>query len=232
MATEARAALGGLPEVPAAGGAALAVRREARTPGGSRAWRAVGVAAVAAALVAGGVVVVGQLSQDEAPQEVGAGAEEGPRRRALDQGGAERAPAAASEEGFAQLDLPSVPTYVETDRRYDTSSLPRLGQRYRDQVGAALDAGLAPTASAYYQGFELSLFTAEVRTAIRCVLQEIPPEQLVVPFRIEAASFQGDPAYVAAFLQGPAPDQPYDRVLIWAVGRDDCSFLSLASQRL
>lgn len=234
LAAEARTALDQLPEVPATGGAALAVRREARRAptGGSRAWRAAGVAAVAAALVAGGVVVAGQLGQDEASQVVAPTAQDEPRRQAEDQGGAEKAAGAASEEGFAQLDLPSVPTYVETNRRYDTSSLPRLGQRYRDQVGAALDAGLAPNASAYYQGFELSLFTAEVRTAIRCVLQEIPPEQLVVPFRIEAASFQGDPAYVAAFLQGSAPDQPYDRVLIWVVGRDDCSFLSLASQRL
>jgi Putative zinc-finger len=234
LATEARAALGMLPDVLATGGTALAVRREAgRAPrGGSRAWRAAGVAAVAAALVVGGVVVVNELNQDQPTEGRAAGAPGEPRRVAEDQGGAEEAPAAASEEGFAELDLPSVPTYIETARRYDTSSLPRLGQRLRDQVGASLDGGLAATATAYYQGFDLSLFTPQVRTAIRCVLQEIPPEQLVVPFRIEAASFEGDPAYVAAFLQGPAPDQPYDRVLIWVVDRDDCSFRSLASQRL
>lgn len=234
LATEARAALGGLTDVPAAGGAVLAVRRAVRRAprGGSRAWRAAGVAAVAAALVAGGVVVVNELSQDRAPEGQAGVASEEPRRAAQDQGGAEQAPAAASEEGFAELDLPPVPTYAETDRRYDTSALPRLGQRLLDQVGASLDAGLAPTATAYYRGFDLSLFTPQVRTALRCVLQEIPPEQLVVPFRIEAASFEGHPAYVAAFLRGPTPDQPYDRVLIWVVGRDDCSFLSLASQRL
>lgn len=233
LASEARTALRGLPEVAAAGGAAMAVRREARrTPrGGSRAWRAAGAAAVAAALVAGGVVVVNELSQDEAPRGQSAGVTEERRRLAEDQGGTEKAPTAASEDTLAGIP-PLVPTYQETDRRYDTSSLSRLGQRLRDQVGASLDAGLAPTATAYFQDFDLSLFTAQIRTALRCVLQEIPPEQLVVPFRVEEASFEGDRVYVAAFLQGPAPDQPYDRVLIWVVGRDDCSLRSLASQRL
>jgi hypothetical protein len=37
---------------------------------------------------------------------------------------------------------------------------------------------------------------------------------------------------VASFLQGPAPDQAYDRVVIWVVGREDCRLRSLASQRL
>jgi hypothetical protein len=64
------------------------------------------------------------------------------------------------------------------------------------------------------------------------VLEEVPPDQLVVPFVIEGARFDDTPAYVAAFLQGPAPDRRYERVLIWVVDRRSCALLSLASQRL
>jgi hypothetical protein len=64
------------------------------------------------------------------------------------------------------------------------------------------------------------------------VIAEVPPEQLVVPIGIEEARFDGRPAYVAAFLQGPAPDERYDRVVIWVVARESCSLLSLATQRL
>jgi hypothetical protein len=64
------------------------------------------------------------------------------------------------------------------------------------------------------------------------VTREVPPEELVVPFVIEAARYEGDMAYVAAFLQGPDPGAPYDRILLWVVDRESCALRTFASQRL
>ena len=54
----------------------------------------------------------------------------------------------------------------------------------------------------------------------------------MVPFLIQEARFQGDPVYVAAFLQGPGFDAPYDRMLIWVVHRETCALRYYASHRL
>jgi hypothetical protein len=125
-----------------------------------------------------------------------------------------------------------VPIYIETRRHYESSRLARLARNLRDDVQAALDTGLEPTAQAFFADFEPAAFTAPVRQAIRCVLTDVPPSQLIVPFRIEAASFDGTTAYIAAFLQGPTPQDAYDRIVIWVVDREGCSLLSLASQVL
>jgi hypothetical protein len=226
LAEEARAALAGLPEVPAPEGLTFAVRRRAGRPGSPRIGRWV-AATAAAVLVAGAFVIVRgfQTVREGAP-----GGGQGVRAPA-------EAPAAREEAetaGEAQFagDQTAVPAYSESNRDYDQGDLVTLGRRLRDDVPAAIRSGLAPTATAFYDDFDVAAFTPQVREAIDCSLREVPPEQLLVPFSIEAASFQGEPAYVAAFLQGPTPDLPYDRVVIWVVARDSCSLRSLATQRL
>jgi len=124
------------------------------------------------------------------------------------------------------------PTFTESDTDYAASDLSRVARDLRDRVRQELDSGFATTATAYYRAFDASALPPRLRDIYRCVVAEVPPEQLIVPFTIEAASFEGEPAYLASFLQGPAPDQPYDRILIWVVGREDCDLRSLASQLL
>ena len=236
LATEARSALRSLPDLEAPSGIPLGIRRRARRASPSRVQRVAGIAA-AAAIVAGGVVF--GLSQIDLGEEgpTGAGQAEAP---AADTG--EPAPEAAPEAdaetamsgaaGSFRAAAPALPTYFETRRDYGADSLAPLARRLRDDALEALDLGIQPTARQFFQRFDPAAFTVQVRQAIRCVLAEVPPEQLIVPFRIEAASFEGTPAYIAAFLQGPTPDDPYDRLVLWVVDRETCSLLSLASQVL
>jgi hypothetical protein len=233
LAQEAKGALGRLPDVPPPEGLTfLARRRAGRGPAPRTARLAAGVAA--AVLVGGGIVALSavlgdeteQAAQEAAPAEDAEAPAASPTlEREADQEAA--APQAAELAGQGV-----VPLYTESDRDFDQDDLVALGRRVRDRARTTLRSGLAPTATRFFQDFDPSAFTPRVRRAIDCSLRDVPPEQLLVPFSIEAASFQGEPAYVAAFLQGPAPDVPYDRVVIWVVGRDSCSLLSLATQRL
>jgi len=45
------------------------------------------------------------------------------------------------------------------------------------------------------------------------------------------AKWEGRPAYLGVFLEVPVPGQPPDKVIVWAVAKSDCSFLSYSSQR-
>jgi hypothetical protein len=230
VAEEARAAVAALPEAPAPDGVTFAVRRRAARGGSPRTGRWVAAAAAAAVLVAGSVVVIRAVLTSE--DEAGGGA-----------GSAERAPGEAPEagpeaeggavpQGALAADRAAVPTYSESNRDYDQADLVAVGRRLRDRARGTILEGLAPTATRFFRDFDPAAFTPQVQRAIECSLREVPPEQLLVPFSIEAATFQGEPAYVAAFLQGPTPDLPYDRVVIWVVARESCSLRSLASQRL
>jgi anti-sigma factor RsiW len=232
QARVARGALASLPEVDPPPGLPLAVRRRARPlRTQARARRAAGLAAAAAVFVAGGLVVLGQTGR-ETPQTAG-------RQGAGEAAQTPSAPAApkaadeaAGEAGALEaMDL-RVPTFRETDRNYTQADLSDLAGDLRGTARTALDSGLAPTAEAFYRDFDLSTLSPEVEEAIRCVIRDVPPQQLVVPLTVEAASFEGDPAYIASFLQGPAPDRPYDRILIWAVDREACTLRSFATQRL
>jgi hypothetical protein len=230
LAGEARGTLVALPEVPAPQGLPLAVRRRTGRRPAPRTARLVAAVAAAAVLVAGGIVVLNSFQTAEEPAAEGGAAGRGLEE--LDQG-AEQPPApetAAGELSAAQR--PRLPIYTESGRDYGTSDLIQLGRRIRDEARVAVQRGVASTATRFYAGFEPEAFTTQVTEAIECSLREVPPEELLVPFSIEAASFEGEPAYVAAFLQGPAPDRPYDRVVLWVVARDTCSLRSLASQRL
>jgi Putative zinc-finger len=231
LAEHARGALGRLPEVSPPEGLTFLVRRRAARGPAPRTARWVAAGAAAAALVAGGIVAVtavldggpDRTAQEAAPAE----AEGGAMGPALE-GDAAQDQAAPQAAAARQ----AVPLYVESNRDYDQDDLVALGRRVRDRARATVRLGLAPTAAEYFQDFDTSAFTPRVRRAVECSLREVPPEQLLVPFSIEAASFQGEPAYVAAFLQGPAPDVRYDRVVIWVVARDSCALRSLATQRL
>ncbi len=243
LAEGAIQALRGLPEVPEPAGIPLAIRRETRGAP-RRSWRAVGIAAVAAGLIGVGAVVVssiddvddtgGTASQAEPrPAEAGGGAGGGAEDA---EGGGSTAPELAGEapavEGLSGRSTTLTPLLADTDRAYDAGDLSPIGRRFRDQARRLLEEGLAPTATAFYEEFRVEDLDPRTRQAYRCVIAEVPPEQLVVPFSIESATFDGQPAYVAAFLQGPTPGERYDRVVIWVVDRDACSLLSLATQRL
>jgi putative zinc finger protein len=227
LARSARERLADLPELPAPAGLELAVRRQAPS-GPSRVWRVAAPIAAAAVLVAGGIIVVSRLGGPEV-RDVAGGAGGGGEPVAPQQA-PEAAESAAGDRTLAAL--APAPRYSESGADYAPADLATVARELRGDVGQALEGGLAPTATKFFQAFDISALAPRLRDIYRCVVAEVPPDQLIVPFAIEAASFEGEPAYLASFLQSPAPDQPYDRILIWVVGREDCSLRSLASQRL
>ena len=234
LATEARGTLAALPELDAPGRIAFAVRREIGPSGkplrlvrsSPVTARVVAPIAAAAVLIAGGIVVatsLGDSAEQPALQAEGGGAEAPP-------GAPEAAEDAAA--GAPQALRGGLPRYSRSPENYTQAGLVALARSLRDQARAALDQGVARTATSFYAGFDPASLPRDLRGIYRCVVSDVPPEQLIVPFTILEASFQDEPAYIASFLQGPAPDQPYDRLVIWVVGRDDCRLRSLASQRL
>lgn len=230
QAARARALLRGLPEVEPPAGLTLAVRRRARRGGG----RTAGVAwKVAVAAAAAGVIAVGAVTIATGPPD------------ALTGGAEQQADAPAAGEVEAQRDAtegPAAPEAAEpgssfrftfTDRDHDPGSLATLGRRLRTEARASLEEGaVEQPATEFYAGFRIEEFPRPARDAAACIIRELPPRDLAVPFVIQAASFEGRPVYVAAFLQGPAPDQPYDRLLLWVVNRDDCGLRYFATLRL
>jgi Putative zinc-finger len=233
LAQHGREALSALPEIPAPAGIALEVRRGARRPSRTGRWVA---AAAAAVLVAAGVLVVGRGLVGTGEQGGGEGAgggggqaepaAPGPEQESEDQGGGETTLGAR-----ATADAGAV-VYFESDRNYDPASLAELAPRLRARAAASLSAGFAETTERFFSELKLDTVPPKARRAIRCASEGLPPKQPAAPFRIEAARFQGEPVYVAAFLRGPSPQARHDRVLIWVVSRETCTLRYFASQRL
>ena len=238
LARHAREALTGLPPLEPPEGIPLAVRREERQRRSTPAVSWLGRVAAVVVLVAGvGAGAAYLLSRDTGTEQESAGQSQAPASEPEAQDGAEEAAPVASDAEAETTEAraakaPEIPTYRETSRDYRPADLSAFARGLRDEVRRALSAGIPPTARAFLDRFDASAFTPPVRQAIRCVLEEVPPSQFVVPFALEAASFQGEPVYLAAFLQGPTPDQPYDRIVIWVVAREGCALRSLASQQL
>jgi hypothetical protein len=233
MAAEAREALTAMPEVPAPVGVALRVRRQARRP--SRAGRWVAAAAAAAVLAGAGAIVVTRGLVGGQGQSAGGGGggqvapQAGPEG---DEGARERSPGPqALGADAAAADAGSV-VYFESDRDYDPGALARLAPRLRARAASALRRGFAETTDRFFERLSLDTVPPRARRAIRCASEGLPPDQPAAPFRIEAARFQGEPVYVAAFLRGPTPASPHDRLLLWVVTREGCDLRYFAAQRL
>jgi anti-sigma factor RsiW len=222
LAAEARTALGALAEAAPPPGLELAVRRRARGPS-RRVWAVAGAAAVAAGVVAAAIVVFG--SQDRGQDALtGAGAPEEAQGQAT--------PEAAGGDTTQRDRAPSSVTVQGTNRDYTATSLAALGRRLRAQAQTSVAARLDATSQEFYAEFDLDSLSPRVRRTVDCVFREVPPDRLLVPYLIQEASFEGRPAYVAAFLQGPSPDTPHDRLLIWVVDRESCSLQYYAAQQL
>jgi Putative zinc-finger len=237
LAREARGALQALPEVPAPTGLAelpLRLRREARRP--SRAGRWIAAAAAAALVGAGAIVILrqpigvggGDAGQGGGAAEGGAGPAAGP----MAPGDGEPDQAEGQRSALAEATDPSAVDFVETGRNYDPAALARLAPRLRAQAEAALRKGFPRTTERFFLELTLDQVPGPSRRAIRCASEGLPPDQPAAPFRIEAARFQGEPVYVAAFLRGPDAFAPHDRILIWVVSREACTLRYFASQKL
>lgn len=236
LSRSAVAALATLPEEAVPFGATReAVRQAAR---GSRwqqrpaAWRLAGAAAAAAAVI-GAVVFVSlrPVSREGAdgPTFARSPTEDAPAGAPAPAPAGEAATQEDAETGSSAL--ASAPTFTQSSARLDTERVARRTAEIVADARRALDRGFAPTAVDFYAGFDLGSLPPAAQRALTCVT-EGAPDRDVVPFHIEETTFEGDPAYLVAFLAGPAADRPYDRVQVLVADRQTCAIRHFARQRL
>ena len=72
---------------------------------------------------------------------------------------------------------------------------------------------------------------AQVDKALACIVQSAPGETGDLK-RLIRARFEGTPAYLALFTEGPGAGQPADRAIIWVFATDDCRILSSSLAQL
>ena len=72
---------------------------------------------------------------------------------------------------------------------------------------------------------------AQVNKALACIVQSAPDETGDLK-RLIRARFEGTPAYLAVFTEGPGAGQPADTAIIWVFATDDCRILSSSFAQL
>ena len=220
QAGAARAALSELENVPVPFGVtgpvlAEAGRRFERRPGvtsGRFQWVA-GLAAAAALVVVVALNVGGEDAQNAAAPE---------RTRAVAGGtGAGGAEAATPGVTFAGLER-------QTDVNYDEAGIQAVASEAAGAIVAAGDA--RGTAAAFASSVEDS----KERTSLArdCVDRSGVRGPNDVLIRLIEAQFEGTPAFIGVFSEGPGAGQAPDHVVVFVVAKDDCRILSTASQRI
>ncbi len=99
-----------------------------------------------------------------------------------------------------------------------------------EAAGAVEAAAGAETAGALASGAEDS--AQRTGDARGCVRQSGLQDRRDVLIRLIEAEFEGTPAYIAVFAEGPGAGQPPDHIVVWVVATDDCRILTSASQRI
>jgi anti-sigma factor RsiW len=205
--------LASLPEVPVPLGVTGPVLSKARSQAASRPGSRLGKVQWALGLAAAAAVVL--LIAVNLP-DLGGSSEQ--RAATPAQGGAAPAPATSPiMQGPVGLEKRSVD--------YDTDSVQALAKSAADtakQLASANDSGAMEAALA-----------AASDEAIGCLQRsgaEFSNSSRLV--ELIEARYRDTPAYLGVFVQSPGADQPADHVMVWIVAKQDCSFLSAASQQI
>ena len=130
--------------------------------------------------------------------------------------GAEEDSAARVAVGAAAQDAGSGAPEV-VDKNYGAKDLQRLAS------AVASDTATAETAPQFAQADS---------AAAGCVGKAFKGQPLGQLTRLIQAKFEGRPAYIAVYLEGPGAGEPADTAAVWAAAKDDCSILSFASARI
>ncbi len=214
LAGQARMALSALPlESPPADVATRALQeagleRAARADDGPPRWyRFAGIAAAAAAILFVLTLVLPRIGQHPS-------------------GGAEdRSTSKSGAQVVAGPQASGAPQTIEIQHtNYDSASLTSLSASYTTPGSGGAGAATSTMSPA-------SGTPQQTTRALRCIVRSAPKEagQLI---RLIRARFQGSPAYLAVFLEGPGADQPADAVSIWVFSTSDCAILSFSHAQL
>jgi hypothetical protein len=221
QAEAARAALSELEDVPVPFGVtgpvlAEAGRRFERRRGvawGRFQWAA-GLAAAAAFVVVVALNVGGEDAQNAAA----------PERTAAVAGGTGAAGAEAATPGV----IPFAGLERQTDVNYDEAGIRAVAT---EAAGAVLAAEEAPGTQA---AFASTVQDSKERTSLarKCVVQSGVRGPNDVLIRLIETKFEGTPAYIGVYSEGPGAGQAPDHIVVFVVAKDDCRILSTASQRI
>lgn len=205
--------LASLPDVPVPLGVTGPVLAKARGQAASRAGSRFGKAQWALGLAAAAALVL--VIAINLPN-FGGNTEQ--RAATPAQGGAAPAPAASpimkDSVGLEQRDV-----------NYDTDSVQALAKSAADAAKESF--------SASDSGATESALAAASDEAIGC-LQRSGAEFSGSSRLVELidARYRDTPAYLGVFVQSPSAGKPADHAVVWIVAKQDCSFLSAASQQI
>jgi hypothetical protein len=161
----------------------------------------------------------------------------GPRQASQETAGGQPALApsedqAAESQGVPDAGTIAYPTFRRSDRDYDGTSLAGLARDLTVQARTALNRGFPEPPARFYARTALLTQDRATQRALSCVAEAVSPDRSLAPFTVVAARFEGEAAYIGAFLQADRPDQPYDGLALYVVSRDGCALRSFARQRL
>ena len=220
QAEAARAALSELEDVPVPFGVTGPVLAEAgrRFERRGVAWGrfqwAAGLAAAAAFVLVVALNVGGEDAQNAAA----------PERTAAVAGGTGAAGAEAATPGV----IPFAGLERQTDVNYDEARIRAVASEAAGAVVAAEDAPGTQAALAS------TVQDSKERTSLarECVDQSGVRGPNDVLIRLIEAQFEGTPAFIGVYSEGPGAGQTPDHIVVFVVAKDDCSILSTASQRI
>jgi hypothetical protein len=143
--------------------------------------------------------------------------------------GAQRA--AGSAESAVDRPARSADRVEIEHRNYDAGDVTDLALSYRSTTSApAMPQSSAVDATSGQEGAGVqNAFSRELTPdAVSCLSSAVPDAggELV---RLIRARFEGTPAYLGVYLEGPGAGQPADSVHIWVVSVRDCSILTYSS---
>ena len=216
LAASARSALGSLAEMPVPSGVAARALAEAggtspqRRAGGTPRWyRIAGIAAAAAAALLVVTLTLPHIGKSSTSTSDAAGTNE--------------------KVGGANVPTTALaPSAIEIQQvNYDNASLSALSESYAG-AGAAAST---PTPGTTMSTAVVTGTPAQTAKALACIVKSAPRET-GQPTRLISARFQGTPAYLAVFLEGPGAGQPPDSVVVWVFAAKDCAILSFSNARL
>ena len=228
QAEAARTALSELEEVPVPFGVTGPVLAEAGRRFERRrgvAWErfqwAAGLAAAAALIVVVALNVGGGDTRNAATPATTTGASGGTGAAA---GAEATAPGAIRFTGIER----------QPDVNYDNPGIQAVAVEAADAVAAAEETQANQATPAPPTAFASADQDAKERTTLAkdCVLQSGIQGPQDVLIRLIEAEFEGTPAYIAVFSEGPGAGQAPDHIVVFVVAKDDCRILSTASQRI
>ena len=175
---------------------------------------------------AGGLAAAAALVVVVALNVGGDGSENTPRPAAAGTG-ATGATGAEAGDATAPAPLPFFGLEQQLDVNYDVEGIRAVAS---EAAGAVEAATGGESAGALASGAEDS--AQRTGDARGCVRQSGLQDSRDVLIRLIEAEFEGTPAYIAVFAEGPGAGQPPDHIVVWVVATDDCRILTSASQRI